>query len=424
MAASGFTDFHPALPDADFDGVGDQNEDPDSDNVWAGAELAAGISTLNWDSDYDGCLDLIDAAPAVNPSAGVNDVDGDGMPSGPGLPWSEMAFGVFPDTPLGRHGHNGNFDFDLATNFMEYLQFLTVGGVAPFPAFIDPSVADADVDLDTLGDAWELFYWPFPAPPLAQGPFGNPDGDPLNNLAEFRQGTNPTAPDLDPDLDGMANGYEIVVGTNPAVADGFADPDGDGFITNIEWNGGSHPTIFTQDWDLDWICDVWENANGLSNVVDSRNLDPDADTFVNWVEYIHGYNPGVANADVDADGLADAWEVLYSGGIAMAPGANADGDGFGAGPACAPFPGWWPAAFPWTNLMEFQTSSHPFSPDLDANLVDPASPPACSNAIPDTWEKKYSTITGYLQWGVDRDGDAVMNEFEFAAGTNPDDVFN
>jgi uncharacterized protein (DUF1800 family) len=83
----------------------------------------------------------------------------------------------------------------------------------------------------------------------------DPDGDELNNLAEFKAGTNPTDPDSD--NDGLTDLQEALLGTNPSksdtdgdgLADGaettssplLADTDGDTYPDNIELEQGSNP---------------------------------------------------------------------------------------------------------------------------------------------------------------------------------------
>jgi uncharacterized protein (DUF1800 family) len=83
----------------------------------------------------------------------------------------------------------------------------------------------------------------------------DPDGDGLNNRAEFLAGTNPTAPDSD--NDGLTDSRELTLGTNPlksdtdgdGLADGaettssplLADTDGDTYPDNVELEQRTNP---------------------------------------------------------------------------------------------------------------------------------------------------------------------------------------
>jgi hypothetical protein len=63
---------------------------------------------------------------------------------------------------------------------------VTMGGVASNGVIF--AVGEADSDGDGLADSWELQYFGG----LTQGAGGDPDGDGLTNLQEYRQGRNPT----------------------------------------------------------------------------------------------------------------------------------------------------------------------------------------------------------------------------------------
>jgi len=99
------------------------------------------------------------------------------------------------------------------------------------------TVVDPDSDGDGLLDEWEIEHFGS----LDQGPGDDYDGDGLNNLGEYQQGTDPTDPDTD--SDGMADGWEIQYGLDPLDgSDASVDSDGDG-VTNLEeYLAGSDPT--------------------------------------------------------------------------------------------------------------------------------------------------------------------------------------
>ncbi|MCS7048167.1 MAG: thrombospondin type 3 repeat-containing protein [Verrucomicrobiae bacterium] len=65
------------------------------------------------------------------------------------------------------------------------------------------------------------------------------DGDGVANGAEFPLGTDPTNPDTDGD--GMPDGWEVNHGLNPLVNDAAADPDGDGVDNLTEYLQGRDP---------------------------------------------------------------------------------------------------------------------------------------------------------------------------------------
>ena len=90
----------------------------------------------------------------------------------------------------------------------------------------------ADSDSDGLTDTWEDTYFGN----LAQTGLGDPDIDGLSNSGELTAGTNPTVADTDGD--GLNDGAEVTTyTTNPLVA----DTDGDGVNDGAEVTAGTNP---------------------------------------------------------------------------------------------------------------------------------------------------------------------------------------
>jgi hypothetical protein len=151
-----------------------------------------------------------------------------------------------------------------------------------------------DSDSNGLFDAWELYYFGS----LGVHPGDDPDGDQLTNLQEYNAGTDPLVPfEVDSDGDGLADGAEQVLGTDP----NNPDTDGDG------------------------IPDGWEVAHGLNPLSNDSLGDLDGDGLNNLTEWFLGTNPTAA--DTDADGISDGDEI--SGAVMGSPTdpSNPDSDG-------------------------------------------------------------------------------------------------
>ncbi len=90
----------------------------------------------------------------------------------------------------------------------------------------------ADTDGDGMADGWEISHGLNAVDPL-DAPL-DADGDTIDNLTEFRLGSNPRATDSDGDA--MPDQWEWVHGLNPGSAsDKFQDPDGDYLPNSQEW---------------------------------------------------------------------------------------------------------------------------------------------------------------------------------------------
>lgn len=85
--------------------------------------------------------------------------------------------------------------------------------------------------------------------------------------------------EIDSDLDGMPDDWEVTYGLNPTMNDAGGDKDNDGLTNLREYQLGTNPVV--ADTDGDRLSDSWEVNN---------NLDPN-------------------NQDTDGDWMPDGWEV-------------------------------------------------------------------------------------------------------------------
>ncbi len=112
--------------------------------------------------------------------------------------------------------------------------------------------------------------------------------------------TDPTKTDTDDD--GLSDSDEtLLYNTNARVA----DTDGDGIPDGIEVSIGTDPN--SVDTDEDGMPDGWEVYYELNPLVDDSALDLDNDGLSNYSEYAAGTNP--AEEDTDEDGIGDRDEL-------------------------------------------------------------------------------------------------------------------
>ena len=442
--------------------------------VGGGSEPAP-TNPLRWDTDGDGSADGLEeywyGTDPLDPASVVIDNDRDWIPDA----W-ETLYGLDPGNPFdwkedldGDGIHNGaeywlgtlpndpDTDDDGLTDGQEYEM-----GLNPLAFDSDGNgIGDGiqhsalDADADGLPDSWEQHYGDFVGDAL---PTGDNDGDGLDNLSEWRLGTNPFASDTDGD--GLSDPAEEAAGTNALLADtdgdgigddaevalgydplngsdglndsdqdglndkwelhyfgdldetALGDPDGDGLNDREERALGTRPDL--ADTDGDGLGDGQEKTFGSSPHVQ----DTDKDGLTDKAEFDLGYNPrnqADGLADTDGDGLRDAWELAHFSDLSVAGvGTNSDADAL-------------------TDAEEEDLGTDPLTADTDGDGIsddlelilgyqplDPVDGNADSDAdgLPDTWEVQYFgdlTHTGEES----ADGDSLTNVQEYQAGTSP-----
>ena len=135
------------------------------------------------------------------------------------------------------------------------------------------------LDGDELPDPWELTY--FPNLNQTEDDDAEPDG--LTNGQEFNLGTNPTLADTDGDE--LSDGDEFnQYGTDPALA----DSDGDGLDDGEEINGDPATNPLAADSDGDGLDD---GPEVLTYDTDPTDADSDGDGYNDGMEVASGSNP-------------------------------------------------------------------------------------------------------------------------------------
>ena len=276
----------PFDPDSDDDGLGDAVEafsgpsgrlgDTDSDGLRDGEEVNQyGTSPNDRDSDDDGLRDGEEVdAYGTNPLK--KDSDADGMEDG-----YELIQGLNPLVPDGHLDP----DSDGLTN-LEEMEENT-----------DPD--DSDSDNDGLIDGAEVKTH------LTNPNQADTDADGLEDGAETNPwNTSPNQPDSDGDL--MIDGWEVTHGLNPLTADPLDDPDMDGIPNLQEFVLGTHPN--RSDSDGDGLDDLLEQLIAT----DANLSDTDGDGMPDAYEVEKGFDPRVddGSEDADGDGHANTAEFL------------------------------------------------------------------------------------------------------------------
>lgn len=155
-------------------------------------------------------------------------------------------------------------------------------------------------DNDTLPDWWEL--WRFNS--LTRDGTLDFEGDTLTDAAELLMGTDPTIADSDGD----------------GAIDSAEDFDEDGLNDHQEFVLGLN--LFSQDSDGDSVLDAVDDdepggGDGLNNLAEFQHgtnrlkADTDDDDLTDLAEVnVHGTNP--VSADSESDGIPDGWEISHT----------------------------------------------------------------------------------------------------------------
>src|SRR5581483_3966079 len=186
--------------------------------------------------------------------------------------------------------------------------------------------------------------------------------------------------DADSDGDGLPDGAEVALGSDPEAN----DTDADGLSDGREAEMGTDPT--RADTDGDGLADGAEVATGT----DPREADTDRDGLSDADEATRGADPW--SPDTDGDGLPDGWEVRFGLDPRVAADAAADTDGDGL-----------------SNSAEYAHHAWPNATDTDGDL------------IPDGAEVRagLDPAANDLLMPTDQDGDGLLGAQEYALGTDP-----
>jgi hypothetical protein len=228
--------FPAATIDSDYDGISNQDE----------REIYH-TNPYDADSDHDGLSDLDEISNHTDQL--LADTDGDGLPDGEEV----HRWGTNPLEP--------DTDSDGLTDMQE-----TVRGTSP-------------VQADT-------------------------DSDGLNDQIEVARGTNPLLPDTDGD--GLPDGLEPT--TSPLIR----DTDGDGLSDAEE--SGYCLLAYDEDFDKDGLYDGLEIRIGT----DPKKPDTDNDGASDYAEY-YGMMSDPRNPDTDGDGIPDGYDQTPLGATNINP---------------------------------------------------------------------------------------------------------
>lgn len=425
--------------DSDGDGYSDADEGSQGTNPNDPNDYPGSYDPYSTDSDGDGYNDYDESSQGNDPNDPNNypgweymvDSDGDGYSDG-----EEMNSGYDPNDPSVYPGHEMSTDSD-GDGHSDYDE--NMAGTDPYDSSSFPGNT-----YDSDGDGWS-------------------DWDEQEaGSDEFDPASTPETIATDTDNDGLTDGFESDLGTDPNNPDTDGDNLTDGAEVNgvvvtieVDENGSTWATqsIHTldpldTDTDNDLLEDGWEAANnfhpdyagdGLADDdgdgltvgqeiaihgTDITTKDSDLDGEWDGEEVIAGTDPlnqlSRTSADADGDVMSDAWEDQYTFlDSAVGDDASTDHDGDGL-----------------SNLREYLCRVDPDDTDSDDdgyedgfefdNGFDPGDPSDANrdsdnDGMSDLWELTYGLDpTDDSDKSSDLDGDLLEAVDEFAAGFRPD----
>ena len=287
----------------------DASLDPDGDGLTNLAEYVNGSEIGDADTDGDGMNDGWEVARSLDPLSGSGNNGASGDPDGDGLTNYQEYLGRDGNPPGGTDDSTKPLSADTdGDGLTDGVETHTHTYVSPTDTGTDPNVADTDAD--GMPDGWEVSVSLNPTSAAgSNGASGDPDADSLTNINEYNGGNNSTDPhNPDSDYDGMTDGWEYAYGLDPNDAEGAngpdGDPDGDGLKNLVEFRFLANP--FSADTDGDGLTDYDEVVKYGSSPTSASSPAYAQAGEVRINEYFAYPADGQAASDADGNGVGSS----------------------------------------------------------------------------------------------------------------------